>query len=941
MNSEPVRILFVEDSQTDVELLLRTLRQGGFQPEWQNAYRLETLRGALTQFDPDIILSDFSMPELTGLEVLKLARELRPDVPLVFVSGTIGEERAIEALREGATDYVLKGNLSRLVPAFRRALREHKERAERERAQRQLATQYAVARELAAAASIEQGAPKLLRAICENLGFVISALWEVDPPTGACRCAGLWHIESAGLTEFAARTREISSFVATGVQGRVLHSGKTVWIRNATEDPNFVRAPYAVNAGLRSAVAFPIMLRGEITGIVDVFSTEARPPDAEVLRTFDVIGSQIGQFMEHQAQQEHITRLNRIYAVLSEINSTIVRVRDRQELFNETCRIVVEQGGFGMAWIGTFDPSTLDVTPVAWAGFKAEELIIVSAKSTARADVPQGQGAIGRAIREKRPVFDNDITVMRGVGGKRRQEAVKRGYRSLIVLPLMVEGEVTGTLALFARERGFFTKEEVKLLTDLAGDVSFALEHIGQMERLLYLANYDALTGLANRSLLSDRLTQAMTLGRRYGHLVAVAILDLDNFKLINESLGHKTGDELLKVVAERLRGCVRASDTLARLGSDEFVLVLPGQTSAVMISRVAKRLDDAVYTDQRVIEMLQRILTSISEPVLLASNELRLTCSIGVSLFPQDGADVDALLRNAGAALSRAKQLGRRNFQFYTAELNARVAERLSLHSSLRRALEHDEFVLHYQPKVNLQTGEMSGVEALLRWSAPDSRTVPPGDFIPVLEETGLIVDVGRLVIEKALAEYAEWGTISAQPPRIAVNMSPLELTQAEFPGSVEKILKNAASGAVGLDFEITESLIMQDLEANIPKLRAIKEMGINIAIDDFGTGYSSLSYLARLPVNALKIDRMFISGMEASSDQLAIVATIISLAHSLGLVVVAEGVETEWQVETLLRLKCDEMQGYVVAAPMSGEQFRAWWRRFSPKPAGSRKTH
>lgn len=937
MNSVPVRILFVENSKPDLELLLRALQQGGFRPEWRNACELEALREALTHFEPDIILSDFSLPELTGLEVLKLARELRPDVPLVFVSGTIGEDRAIQAMREGATDYVLKDNLAPLVPAFKRALRERQERSERERAQRQLATQYAVARELAAAANIEQGTPKLLQAICENLGFVIGALWEVNRQTGTCRCTGLWHLESAALTEFAAKTREITSFVATGILGRVLHSGKAVWIRDAIEDPDFVRAPYAANAGLRSAVAFPIMLKGEITGVVDLFSTTSRAPDAELLDTFDVIGSQIGQFMERQAQQEHISRLNRIYAVLSEINSIIVRVRERQELFNETCRIAVDQGNFGIAWIGTFDPATLDVTPVAWAGFKAEELVIVDSKATARSDVPEGRGALGQAIREKRPIVDNDITARLGVGGKRRQEALRRGYCSVIVLPLMMEGAVAGILSLFAQEAGFFTEEEVRLLTDLAGDVSFALEHIGKTEQLHYLANHDALSGLANRNLLSDRLAQAMTQARRYRHSVTVAIVDLDNFKLINNSLGHNSGDELLKIVAERLQENVRTSDTLARLGSDEFVLLLSGQTAPSTKSRMVER--NTVSTDPRVIEVLERILKSISEPIVLADRELRLTCSIGISVYPQDGEDGDALLRNAAAALSRAKSLGRKNFQFYTAELNARVAERLSLHSSLRRALERDEFALYYQPKVNLRTRQMSGVEALLRWKHPDAGVVPPGEFIPALEETGMIIEVGRLVIEKAVAAFADWRAIGAWAPRIAVNISALQLAQTEFVDVMQKILTRATPGPMGLDVEITESLIMHDLEANIPKLQAIKEMGVNIAIDDFGTGYSSLAYLAKLPVDALKVDRAFISGMESSSEALSIVATIISLAHSLKLRVIAEGVETEGQIQALQRLKCNEIQGYVIAPPLAADEFMAWWRRSSPRTVAARR--
>jgi diguanylate cyclase (GGDEF)-like protein len=557
----------------------------------------------------------------------------------------------------------------------------------------------------------------------------------------------------------------------------------------------------------------------------------------------------------------------------------------------------------------------------------------VDTKGTARSDVPQGQGALGQAIREKRPIVDNDITARPGVGGKRRQEAVRRGYRSVIVLPLVVEGAVAGILSLLAREAEFFTEEEIRLLTDLAANVAFALEHIGKTEQLHYLANYDALTGLANRNLLGDRLAQAMTQARRYRHIVAVAILGLDNFKLINDSLGHNSGGELLKIVAERLRTCIRATDTLARLGSDEFVLLLSGQTDPLTISRVVERIGNTVPTDSRAIEVLERILKSVSESMVLGNRELRLTCSIGISMYPQDGEDVDTLLRNAAAALSRAKDLGRKNFQFYTAELNARVAERLSLHSSLRRALERDEFALYYQSKVNLRTRQMSGVEALLRWKCPDSGIVLPAEFIPALEETGLIIEVGRLVIEKAVAAYGGWRALSARPPRIAVNISALQLAQKEFVDVMQKILTGAAPGAMGIDVEITESLIMQDLEANIPKLQAIKEMGVNIAIDDFGTGYSSLAYLAKLPVDALKVDRAFISGMESSSEALSIVATIVSLAHSLNLKVIAEGVETEGQIQLLRRLKCNEIQGYVITPPLAADEFMAWWRRSSPR--------
>jgi EAL domain-containing protein (putative c-di-GMP-specific phosphodiesterase class I) len=347
----------------------------------------------------------------------------------------------------------------------------------------------------------------------------------------------------------------------------------------------------------------------------------------------------------------------------------------------------------------------------------------------------------------------------------------------------------------------------------------------------------------------------------------------------------------------------------------------------------VVNRVAEAVSAAPEITETLQRVLKSISEPMIVSERELNLTCSMGVSLYPQDGKDAEMLLRNAGAALSRAKQLGRKNYQFYTAELNVRIAERLSLHSALRQALERDEFTLHYQPKISLKTGEISGCEGLLRWNRPGVGMVSPGEFIPVLEETGLIIDVGRRVMEKAVSTYRQWHAQHGQPPRIAVNVSQLQLAQKDFTVVVEKILKGNETGPVGLEFEITESLIMQDTEANVAKLKAIRQMGISVAIDDFGTGHSSLSLIHRLPVDTLKIDRAFVAGMNASPDGLAIVTTIISLARSLGLKVVAEGVETEEQVKMLRLLNCEEIQGYAISRPLPEDQFEAWCEAYRAK--------
>jgi diguanylate cyclase (GGDEF)-like protein/PAS domain S-box-containing protein len=636
-----------------------------------------------------------------------------------------------------------------------------------------------------------------------------------------------------------------------------------------------------------------------------------------------------GDVTPRKQQDERIARLSRIQALHTGVNSVIVRIRDRGKLLQEACQIAVRQGGFRMAWIGFVDPQTLDVKPAASAGHEAGYLELT--RFSANRDVPAGQGIIGRAIRAGRALVLRDFAEESNAVDS--HEALARGYRSAIALPLVAEGRATGAMCIYAGEAGVFDEEEIKLMNELASDISFALEFITNQEKLDYLAYHDAVTGTANRNLLNDRLAQTLAQAHRYGHVVAVAVLNLDHFKLIDDALGRNVSDELLKVVAVRLGSSVRKADTLARLGGGEFALILPGQTDATTISRVVRRITDTVSADAQVVDLLENILHSISAPMAVGDLEVNLSCSIGVSLYPQDGDDGVTLLKNAAAALARAKQLGRRNFQFYTAELNARVAERLSLHSSLRRALEREEFTLYYQPKTSLQTGEISGAEALLRWNKPGSGLVSPDEFMPVLEETGLIIDVGRWAMERALEEYGHLLAINPRPPRIAVNVSQLQLAQKDFPAVVEKILKDSASGAAGLDIEITETLIMQDLEVNIPKLRAIREMGVNICIDDFGTGYSSLSYLAKLPIDTLKIDRAFIVNVEVSSEALAIVTAIVSLARSLRLKVIAEGVETEAQMRILRLANCDEMQGYIISRPLPADEYREWWGRFSAR--------
>ena len=450
-------------------------------------------------------------------------------------------------------------------------------------------------------------------------------------------------------------------------------------------------------------------------------------------------------------------------------------------------------------------------------------------------------------------------------------------------------------------------------------------------QQLEHQTNFDLLTELPNRNLLQDRIQQAVALARRQKQIVALAFLDLDNFQFVNDSLGHKAGDEVLKLVAQRIRTCIRTTDTAARLASDKFVLVLSGIANEENIPKVLQRIVEAISSRPQVTDTLQKVLSTVSQPIMINDRELDITCSIGVSLFPHDGQEPDVLLKNAEAAMRRAKELGRNNFQFYTKELNVRLSDRLALQTLLRRALDRDEFLLHYQPKIDVRRGCVSGAEALLRWNSPDRGMVPPIEFIATLEDSGLIIDVGRWIIEKAVAQHALWHAKDPQAPRIAVNISQIQLVQKNFIPMIQDIVEKHGYKNCGLDIEITESLIMKNVEENVMKLKMIQAMGVGVSIDDFGTGYSSFSHLATLPVDALKIDRSFVINMVDDPDHRTIVSTIISLAHLLKHKVIAEGVDADEQVRLLQEMGCDEIQGYIFSRPLTPEMFDRWRKEFS----------
>ena len=600
-----------------------------------------------------------------------------------------------------------------------------------------------------------------------------------------------------------------------------------------------------------------------------------------------------------QGQRTRIERLTRVYAVLGGINGLIVRVRARDELFKGACRVAVEAGGFRLAWLGVVDRNEMRVRPVAWHGPGENYIQLMPLRLS-----DPVSGLSGQAVLERKAMVSDDMT--RDPRIMLKKEALERGFRSLAMLPLLVDGEAVGILALYAGEVGFFDAEEMKLLNELAGDIAFALDHIEKANKLDYLAYYDQLTGFANRTLFLERLNQYVHAAGIAGDKIALVLADVERLRTVNDSLGRQAGDALLTQLAERL---ARGADPgeLARISGDVFAIVLQGVKGRSEVTRKLERMWHGCF----------------GESVRLGDSEIRISARAGVALFPNDGADAETLLRNAEAALRRAKETGERHV-FHALAMTAKSAENLTLENRLRQALEKREFVLHYQPKVDLITRRIVGLEALIRWQSPELGLVPPIKFIPLMEETGLILDVGAWALKQATLDHRRWVEQGLQTPRVAVNVSPIQLRRRDFVGAVERAIMGGVA-PTGIDLEITESLVMEDIQGNIEKLKAIRGLGMSIAIDDFGTGYSSLGYLAKLPVQTLKIDRSFIITMLNEPDTMTLVQTMISLAHSLRLKVVAEGVDSEDQAKTLRLLRCDEMQGYLFSRPVPFDQITA----------------
>jgi diguanylate cyclase (GGDEF)-like protein/PAS domain S-box-containing protein len=514
--------------------------------------------------------------------------------------------------------------------------------------------------------------------------------------------------------------------------------------------------------------------------------------------------------------------------------------------------------------------------------------------------------------------YDSPEELIASLRDIRKQLYVDASRRDEFRRRMSEESSISGFESEVYRKDGevIWISETARAVYDENGNVTMfegTVEDITERKRyqveLEYQANHDALTGLPNRALLNDRLHQAIRYAQRHGTGVAVAFLDLDRFKIVNDSLGHYIGDSLLKIVATRLQSCLREGDTVARQGGDEFVLLLSSHEDKGAL-----------------VQVMHRVLGAVMEPFRIAAQDFNVSCSIGISVFPDDGRDAQTLLKHADSAMYKAKATGRNNFQFFTAELNDGITERLEMETRLRRAVDDDQLLLHYQPKLDLGTGSICGAEALLRWHLAGGAMIPPQRFIPIAEDTGLIVPIGAWVLRTACNHHQARQAAGLQPVPISVNVSASQFRDHAFVEMVAAVLQGSGMPPHCLEIELTESMVMHGAESFIATLRALKKLGVTIAVDDFGTGYSSLNYLRRFPVDRLKVDRSFICEMTVDRHSAAIVKAIITLAHALDLRVVAEGVETEQQLLMLRAYGCDEIQGYFYRRPLPHSDFEVF---------------
>jgi len=744
-----LQLVVVEDNVIDAELVARHLAKAGLDVVMHRVQTESELVSALHEKRPDLILSDFSLPQFSGLRALDVARANAPETPFIYVSGTIGEERAIDALRRGATDYVLKTNLSRLSSAVERALRE---------------------------------------------------------------------------------------------------------------------------AALKS----------------DQRKSE----------------------QQRREQEVRLQRLTRTYRMLSSTSSAILRLRTRGDLLDEVCRIAVDQGGYERVAVSLIDSDTRVLRPRACAGADTE---LLRAADSAALDAEGEPGMIERAIRTGSPSVRNDL-VGEPQSAEQDEVLIAHGYRALAALPLLIDGTPIGVVTLYSAQSEIFDEAELGVLLELTANLGFALQYLAKDEAVHFLSYFDSLTGLAKRPLFCQRLAQRLGDDAANGYGRTVVVFDVRKLGAINDSLGRYVGDRLIEKVAARLKQAYADPECVAYFG---------GGTFAVMLAEVGNATDTGRL-------MQNAAAQTFVEPFYVEGHELRISIRSGLAFYPHDADSADALVQNAEVALKAARE-DNEKYMLYGLVTQRPTSRSLALEARLTGALDRNEFLLHYQPKINIESGLIEGLEALLRWQDREDGLVPPSVFVPLLERSGAIVDVGEWVLLQAARDIRSWVAAGLTNVRVAVNVSPLQLRRRDFVERVLDSLKPAIRQPAGVDLEITESMLMQDLELSIGKLSQLREAGLGVAIDDFGTGYSSLRLLARLPVDTLKVDRSFVQSIADTPNMLTLVSTIVSLARAFNMKTVAEGVETSEQLQMLRLIKCDQAQGFLLGRPTPVADVPAVIARFS----------
>jgi PAS domain S-box-containing protein/diguanylate cyclase (GGDEF)-like protein len=861
----PLKVLLIEDSAADAELILRALRERDRPVEHRRVSSEADLRTVLAEFGPDVILSDFAMPGFSGPEALGICSEQSPEVPFLFVSGTIGEERAIDALQSGASDYVLKDNLARLPSAVRRAIHEA-----RNRLQRQIAEQALFESE------------ERFRSIVETSDDWI---WE-------------------GLTDTTAVYTNGAIARILGYQPHEL-LGTPATELMLPEDRKQVEERLPKIVAAREGWRRWRLRWRHRNGSIRVLESTATPRLDEngELIGFRGLDHDITESLEREARIRHLAR---IHSVLGALGTAVLRAGSREALLRNACQVAVENGGFRAACISVRDPDANTIRVVSSYGDSAVLAQVAPEEpiSLSDPDTYARHPAI-RAYEGNRTVIVRDFGES-GESPQLREEMRRVGVAAQATIP--IGADAMGLLVLYSDEPQEFGEEEMALLERLAGEIDFASVFIANSERLEFLAYHNPVSELFNRVAFHERLDPMLQ------EPVCVAVADVERFSAINESRGRAFGDALLSEVGARLRALVGASTLIAHPEADNFALAYRASGTA-----------------EAELQRLEGVLDEFEkEPFEVEGQEVRLGIRAGIALAPDHGRDAETLENNAGVALGEAKKRGLRVFGF-NEELRGRAARRMAMEHELRVAIETGQFELYFQPKFNAPDQRLVGAEALLRWRHPERGLVSPAEFIPLLEESALIERVGHWVMEEALRTALAW-RLRRPGLRIAVNVSAREMRHVRFLEHVRTLLQPHAADQL-LDIEVTESMLMDDIDSSMHLLDSLRDMGCRVAIDDFGTGYSSLNYLARLPVDTIKIDQSFIGVLTENPQTLALVTNMIGLAHSLSLDVVAEGVEEEGQAHLLRLLRCDILQGYLLGRPMPAAEFEA--RLLGAEPA------